>query len=247
MPENLQKSIYLNYHNLGYGLQIGINKVNPLIFREHIRAIDDLLIKNPNLNISITFDDGYENIYKYAQSDLNTSRIRKKKVFIITDYIGERNTWDFSFYLNRYNHLSKEHIQSLSDQGWDVGSHGLSHKSLLSMNRDAAKNEIATSKEILEDITGKEIVSIAPPFSAINQGIYDLCGEAGYNAIYIQNKTSITLTDGLDIFLRKNVYSIDRKANIIKKIDLDRGEERKENFISSFNNLTILFSKYLKK
>jgi peptidoglycan/xylan/chitin deacetylase (PgdA/CDA1 family) len=247
LSEKIKKTIYLNYHNLGYGVQVGINKVHPSIFKNHINLIEEILLKREDIDISITFDDGYENIYKYAQSGLNESSIKEKKVFIITDYIGKENTWDFSFYFNRYNHLNKDQIKSLHADGWEIGSHGLSHRSFLSINRDEAKNEIVVSKEILEEMTGSEVKSIAPPFSEIDQEVYDICVEAGYNAIYTQKKTRIIPVDGVDIFLRNNVYSIDRNDNIIKKINSSEGEDRKEKFISSFNNLTILFSKFLKK
>ena len=54
------------------------------------------------MDISITFDDGYEDIYKYAMPILKKERkIKSPSVFIITDYINKFNTWDYSFYFNR--------------------------------------------------------------------------------------------------------------------------------------------------
>ena len=246
MPENPQKKIYLNYHNIGCGFQIGINKVNPIIFQNHIRIIEKYLSENPKADISITFDDGYENIAIYAQPFLKDSRIKEKRVFIITDYIGKKNTWDFSFYFNQYNHLNRDQIKALYSDGWNIGSHGASHRSFLSMSADEARIELISSKEYLDDIVGAEIKSIAPPFSDINQNIYDLCVEAGYDSIYLQSKPSIKLVDGVNLFFRNNIYSIDKNDNIISKINANKGEERKEEFISSFNNLTVLFSKIFK-
>ena len=57
------KKICLNYHNLGYNPQFGINKVHPINFKNHIDIINNEIDKDPNLDVSITFDDGYENIY----------------------------------------------------------------------------------------------------------------------------------------------------------------------------------------
>ena len=247
MSKNSKKNICLNYHNLGYGFQVGVNRVNPVIFYNHIKVLEDILSKNSDINISVTFDDGYENIYKYAQPLLNKSTIKDKKVFIITDYIGKKNEWDFSFHFNRYNHLNKDQIRKLYADGWEIGSHGLSHKSFMEMNKNDAKNEIVSSKKNIEDIIGEEVKSIAPPFSAINQDIYDICAEAGYNSIYIQKEVSVYPIDGVDICYRNNIYSIDKNDNIRKKINLDTLEKKKENFISSFNNLTILLSRFLLK
>ena len=193
----------------------------------------------------ISFDDGYENILKYAQKPLENSRIQEKKVFIVTNYIGKYNSWDFSFYLNRYKHLNKNQIKELSSMKWDIGSHGLSHQSFLSMSFDNAKNEIINSKNILEDIVGNKIISIAPPFGQINQRIYDICVEVGYKNIYLQNNFPKISLDTANIFVRRNIYSIDNNLNILKKIKLENIERKKEKIISSFNNLTIFFSKYV--
>ena len=241
----MKKKIYLNYHNLGYPPQIGINKVNPNIFNNHIRLLDNIILKSEGmLDISITFDDGYENVFRFAQKILETSQIIDKKVFIITDYIGKSNNWDFSFHINKYKHLSESQICNLSSSDWEIGSHGTSHRSLLSMSFSEAKDEIVESKKKLEDITGKEVFSIAPPFSLINQKIYDCCGESGYRDIYLQKTTDIHESKEIKIKYRNNVYSIDNNRNIIAKINKERGERLKESFISSFNNLTVFFSKY---
>tara|TARA_B100002052_G_scaffold65751_1_gene58968 strand:- start:813 stop:1553 length:741 start_codon:yes stop_codon:yes gene_type:complete len=243
---NQKKDIYLNYHNLGYDFQIGINKIHPSIFRNHIRVIDEILSKDKDMNISITFDDGYEGIYKYAKPLLDKTKIKRKKVFIIGDYIGKNNTWDFSFLFNYYKHLSKNQIRELYQSGWEIGSHGLSHKSFLSMNNSQVKKEVIDSKQILEDIIDAKVQSIAPPFSHINQEVYDLCVEAGYNSIYIQNSVEIQTIEDVNIYSRNNVYSIDRNLNIIKKVKSSKMENKKEKFISSFNNLTVLCSKIIK-
>ena len=245
LTEKNQKKICLNYHNIGYGWQIGVNRVNPIIFKNHIRVIKKIASKNSNLEITLTFDDGYENIYTYAQGELNGNSTIKKKIFIIKDYIGKENSWDFSFYINRYKHLNKEQIKSLSNSKWEIGSHGVSHQSFLSMDNNSAKKEIEESKKYLEDITGREVSSIAPPFSGIDQKIYDFCVEVGYKSIYIQKKVNLSPVDDLAIYIRKNVYSIDNNYNIIKKINSNYMEDKKQNLISSFNKLTVFFSKYL--
>ena len=246
MFSKTKRTIYLNYHNLGFGPQIGINKVNPLIFNEHVKLIDSILLKKIDLDIVLTFDDGYENIYKYAYKQIDENSRIIKKVFIIKDYIGKSNSWDFSFKINKYQHLNKRQILKLSQSNWEIGSHGGSHRSLLSMPPKRAKLEIEESKKYLEDIIGKEVTSIAPPFSAIDQKVYDICAEAGYKSIFIQKKTSLSLTKGVNVYLRKNIYSIDSNYNIVKKINSNNLEETKEKFISSFNNLTVFFSKIFK-
>ena len=48
------------------------------VFIVKIELINNEIDKDPNLDVSITFDDGYENIYRFAFDYLNESRIKKK-------------------------------------------------------------------------------------------------------------------------------------------------------------------------
>ena len=133
--------------------------------------------------------------------------------------------WDFSFYFNRYNHLSKDEIIKLSSSSWEIGSHGQSHRSFLELEKDELKAEIFESKKILEDITSNKVLSIAPPFSQINQRAYDYCVEAGYKYIYLQNHVDIKESQSSSIIKRKNVYSIDTNRNIINKLKNKKDEQ----------------------
>ena len=96
------KNVYLNYHNLGYNPQFGINKVHPSIFRNHVNIVNHMVNLNPELKVVITFDDGYEGVYDHAFDLLSRSSVYKKIVFPITNYIGRYNDWDSTFFLNRY-------------------------------------------------------------------------------------------------------------------------------------------------
>jgi len=241
------KNIYLNYHNLGFSPQIGINKVHPLIFNNHIEIINNYMKKKSDTSIHITFDDAYENIYKYSFNILDRSLVSSKIIFPITDYIGKFNDWDFTFMINKYRHLGAEKIKSLSKAGWVVGSHGKTHKSLELMSDSETLIELKESKDCIEQLIGRSVDSFAPPFGFIGQRVYDLCVESGYRNIYIQKHRVRQPVNNIRIIKRQNIYSIDRNNNILMKLSGKKWEDRKESFISSFNNLTILFKKTIKK
>ena len=103
------------------------------------------------------------------------------------------------------------------------------------------------SKDYIEQIIGKRVEDFSPPFGVISQRIYNLCVEHDYKFIYIQKHEKIKKTNGVELIKRHNVYSIDRNRNISKKLNNDECENRKENFISAFNNLTIFFKKIIDK
>ena len=241
------KRICLNYHNLGFSPQIGINKVHPAIFNNHIRVINHYIQNNPDTLIDVTFDDAYEDIYHFSVETLNSSLVSKKIIFPISEYIGKANSWDFTFVFNKYMHLNAKKIKTLSDSGWIVGSHGKTHQSLELMTSKEASIELKESKDSIEQIVGREVDSFAPPFGVISQRVYDLCVESGYSSIYIQKYKSIKKAKGVELVKRHNIYSIDRNRNILSKIDGSDWESRRENFISSFNNLTVFLKKITRK
>lgn len=57
-------------------------------------------------------------------------------------------------------------IKEIAGQGHEIGSHGLSHKQIFKLSEDDFRQEIAESRKLLEDITGKAVLGYrAPAFS----------------------------------------------------------------------------------
>ena len=229
--------VCLNYHNLGYTPQFGINKVHPIIFKNHIDICNDFN-SNKNIDLIITFDDAYEGIFKFARKVLNKSSIKRKIVFPIVDYIGKYNKWDSTFYLNRYKHLSLDQIKILVSEGWEIGSHTCTHKYLGKLKRDEIVNELAVSKQKLEEIINKKVTSFAPPYGIIDKRVLEISKSIGYKEIFIQKNKNIVASDDILLVKRNNIYSVDRNKNIINKINNSCREKVKENFVSSLNIIT---------
>ena len=229
--------VCLNYHNLGYNPQFGINKVHPIIFKNHMDICNDFN-KNKNVDITITFDDGYEGVFKFCRKILNKSTIKRKIIFPIVDYIGKYNTWDSSFYLNKYKHLSIEQIKILVSEGWEVGSHTCTHRYLGKLNNEQIINELVVSKQKLEEIINNEVTSFSPPYGIIDKRVLGISKSAGYKEIFIQKNKNIVNAGSILLVERNNIYSIDRNKNIINKISKSPLEKKKENCISSLNIIT---------
>ena len=229
--------VCLNYHNLGYTPQFGINKVHPIIFKNHIDICNDFN-SNKNIDLIITFDDAYEGIFKFARKVLNKSSIKRKIVFPIVDYIGKYNNWDSTFYLNRYKHLSLDQIKILVSEGWEIGSHTCTHKYLGKLKRDEIVNELAVSKQKLEEIINKKVTSFAPPYGIIDKRVLEISKSIGYKEIFIQKNKNIVASDDILLVKRNNIYSVDRNKNIINKINNSCRAKVKENFVSSLNIIT---------
>ncbi|HRK80937.1 MAG TPA: polysaccharide deacetylase family protein [Saprospiraceae bacterium] len=115
--------------------------------------------------IICTFDDAYEGVYKYAFPVLKTFGFTAT-VFVCTDYFGQHNDWNFKDTVKR-RHLTISELEEIKQNGWEIGSHGKSHKSFLRLSESELVDEICTSKAILEKHFGI-VESFAYPYGDYN-------------------------------------------------------------------------------
>ena len=59
--------------------------------------------------------------------------------------------------------MNVDELKILQNYGWEIGSHGVSHQSLLRLNDDEIHYQLSKSKEILENLFGK-VSSYAYPY-----------------------------------------------------------------------------------
>lgn len=62
--------------------------------------------------------------------------------------------------------MSFEELTELQEHGWEIGSHGVTHRSLLRLNDEEIIYELSESKRILEEKFGP-IISYAYPYGTI--------------------------------------------------------------------------------
>ena len=157
----------------------------------------------PKKSILITFDDGYMNNYTEA-FPLLKERNMKATIFCVG------NSLDGSYY------LSKDAIKEMSDYGIDIESHTVNHLHLNTLSYDEQLAEMKASKNILESITGKDVLSIAYPFGDFNDDSIKAAKEAGYKLAFT---THLGLSDRDD-----DIYTLDR-IYISSNYDMDTFEE----------------------
>ena len=196
-----------------------------------------------NAKYKILFDDGYESVYNIAFPLMQKYGFIGL-VFPVANYIGKMNDWDVTFAsINKTKHLDSDQISILADNGWEIGSHGLTHTPFTSLAKDELKLELQKSKKILEDIIKKEIVSITPPFSRWNKRIKDLILQCGYKKIYYQ--PIFTKHACNTMIPRHSVYATDGQKAIIRKINDSNFEKIKESIIHKCSTLTVLVKEIL--
>ena len=72
-------------------------------------------------------------------------------VFVCSEYMGKINDWNCKDKSKRM-HLSCDDLRILQNNGWEIGSHGVTHRSLLRLNETEIEKELFESKNILESL-----------------------------------------------------------------------------------------------
>ncbi len=130
----------------------------------------------PEKSVLITFDDGYKGIYDYAAPELE-KRGMKATFFIITDLVDTS--------IPHYPYITRAELKELADNPlFSIGSHTLSHPHLDELTREGQRQEIADSKRILEEWTGRKIQTLAFPCGAYNKTTLQEIQSAGYAASF---------------------------------------------------------------
>jgi len=101
-------------------------------------------------SLLITFDDGHESDLIVAAPEL--ARRNLHAIFFIV--------WS---YLGRPGYLSRDQVIALRAQGFEIGSHGLTHTRLTQVGAAEASNELLESKRRLEDLLQEPIAALALP------------------------------------------------------------------------------------
>ncbi|MBK8144058.1 MAG: polysaccharide deacetylase family protein [Bacteroidetes bacterium] len=85
---------------------------------------------------------------------------------------------------NRVSYMSVEQLIELSDKGFEIGSHGMTHSLLIAeyMNKEKVLNELQNSKQYLEEITGKPVISYCFPAGRYNAEMIELAKQVGYTS-----------------------------------------------------------------
>lgn len=114
---------------------------------------------------------------------------------------------------NRVSYLRTDQIKSLSDSGFEIGSHSVTHSLFTAeyMNESQINFELKQSKIYLEGITGKPINSFCFPSGYYNCKAIELAKANGYTSVCLikknQNEEMQALPSFERIFVKPNSIS----------------------------------------
>jgi len=147
--------------------------------------IDGPLIQGRR-HIAMTFDDGFENYYYNALPLLIEYKI-PSTVFVPTGFIGSKQGWIKEKNNRNYeeNIMSQNQIADLPPDFVKIGSHGVSHLPFDKMNNEGILIELSESKQVLDQILGRETRLLALPHGAYIDGIEDMSDKTGYDRVFL--------------------------------------------------------------
>lgn len=110
---------------------------------------------------------------------------------------------------NTVNYMSAEQLKELSDKGFEIGSHGMTHSLLIAdyMNEQKALNELHKSKQWLEAATGKPVTAYCFPAGRYNAKMIELAKQVGYTStcLVVRNENEKEVLPSFDrIFVKPN-------------------------------------------
>src|SRR5215831_11371308 len=121
-------------------------------------------------SVVLTFDDGRAADYEIAFPLLLAAGMRAE-FFINTAKVG------------RPGYLTWPRIEEMHRAGMSFQSHSHEHVALPALSARQLRNEIRTSKRLIEDFLGRGVDFLAAPHGLVDRRVVEAAQEAGYQAV----------------------------------------------------------------
>lgn len=127
----------------------------------------------------LTFDDGFAGVLHNAWPHMR-ARGFTGTVFVVAGRLGGINDWDQDEPGEAL--LSADEVRRLSEEGMEIGSHGLNHKALTDLDEAGKDRETTQSRLVLEEVTGATVESFCYPYGAFDEASVRAVARAGYRS-----------------------------------------------------------------
>jgi peptidoglycan/xylan/chitin deacetylase (PgdA/CDA1 family) len=233
----MKKVLILNYHKLTEETETLRNNKFHVSFSSFVKQLELIKSKNQK-NTIITFDDGNLSDFTLAYPLLKEHGI-KGMFFPVINTIGTKD------------HLAWEQLIEISNDGFEIGSHSVSHRDLTQLSPDEVQKELKESKRIVEEKLGKEIQALALPYGKSNKSILKIAKEEGYKVVYstnggvsspddfLQHRWNIKSTMSMETFekiLSGNkwtYFSKAKRSNLKRVLDNTTGQFKNSNSVEN--------------
>jgi peptidoglycan/xylan/chitin deacetylase (PgdA/CDA1 family) len=142
-----------------------------------VSALDGDLVRLPTRPVVITFDDGFADFHQEALPLLRRYGFTAT-VFVTTGWIADAGPHAAGRPLGRM--LCWNQIREAAAAGVEISAHSHRHPPLDQIAPSRLRDELATSKALLEDGLGAAVSGLAYPFGYSNARVRRIAREVGY-------------------------------------------------------------------
>lgn len=121
-------------------------------------------------SVALTFDDGCETDWLVAAPALQ-ARGFGATFYVTTGFTG------------RPGYLDATALRELVDSGFELGTHGATHRFLSDLSDDELRRELTGPKSRLEELTGRAIVHLSCPGGRCDRRVLEAAAGAGYLSV----------------------------------------------------------------
>jgi len=226
----------LYYHKIDYPKKDAVYKglyVTPKQFKTQVSLLkflgyetispNDILsfVKGHKISVKkpllITFDDGYENNFLNAYPVLKAAGFTAV-IFISAGFIGKKNTVSDEREKVREDFLNKSEIKALFKDGFFIGSHGINHYYLDSLEEGVLAGELIASKAYLENIISAPVDFFSYPFGAYSPKVMRAVKKTGYLGAFTTVRGKVGVGDNSYELKRIPVNGYNNIFNFLYKI-----------------------------
>ena len=177
--QKLTQELIFNLHGIG----TPHNDISPgespfWVTRElFVSLLDQILVAstNPNLSITITFDDGNMSDACIALPELS-KRGLKAAFFVCARRIGTAN------------YLDQRSCADLLAEGMEIGTHGMDHRDWRTLNDATLDVELGEARRRIEDICGATVTKAAIPFGSYNRHVLQRLRREQFECVYTSDR-----------------------------------------------------------
>jgi peptidoglycan/xylan/chitin deacetylase (PgdA/CDA1 family) len=120
--------------------------------------------------VCLTFDDGCASDLHVAAPLLSENNCNAT-FYVTVNHLGKRG------------YLTRSELRELSDLGFEIGSHSMTHRHLNDLSRDEIQIELNESKTKLEEIIGQAVRHFSCPGGRVNAVVTEAALRAGYESV----------------------------------------------------------------
>ena len=165
------------------------------------------LSNNPIPGVAVTFDDGYKSTLTLAAPILSSLGI-PFHVFVTKSYIEGDDP----------RFLRSAEIKELSAlPGVTVGVHGVTHQRLTSLNPQQVRDELAHSRDWLEQLTGRSVTSMSYPHGDFNPEVLEIAKSCGFKTAACSRIGTFTDTRQAFAIPRIDIWAFDKRQAFLQK------------------------------